>query len=112
MTLVPRILVGLIGLLSLLSTAQHWFGIESLPSESGLQAIGDIGRANLRADVGGFFLGIGLFAIIAAWQQSRVCMAGRLDLARRWSIVGPLCERSQSTAIRHGSARRCWSKPS
>lgn len=94
MTLVPRILVGLIGLLSLLSTAQHWFGIESLPSESGLQAIGDIGRANLRADVGGFFLGIGLFAIIAAWQQSRVWLAASTLL-----VGGALLGRFVSVAI-------------
>lgn len=94
MALVSRILVGLIGLLSLLSTAQHWFGIEALPSERGLQAIGDIGRANLRADVGGVFLGIGLFGIIAAWQQNRLWLTATTLL-----VGGALLGRFVSVAI-------------
>ena len=62
MALISRILVVLVGLLSLLSVVQHWFRPETLVAERGLQVIGDIGRANMRADVGGIFLGIGLFA--------------------------------------------------
>jgi len=94
MALFSRILVGLIGLLSLLSTAQHWFAIEALPTERGLQAIGDIGRANLRADVGGVFLGIGLFAIIAAWQQNRIWLTATTLL-----VGGALLGRFVSVAI-------------
>lgn len=94
MALFSRILVGIIGLLSLFSAARHWFGIEALVGERGLQAIGDIGRANLRADVGGVFLGIGLFAIFAARRQSRVWLAASTLL-----VGGALLGRFVSVAI-------------
>ena len=51
-------MVGLIGVLSLLSAQQHWFGLETLVVQRGLQAVGDIGRTNIRADIGGLFLAI------------------------------------------------------
>jgi hypothetical protein len=80
MALFSRILVALVGLMSLVSVAQHWFRVESLANERGIQAIGDIGRANVRADVGGIFLGIALFALLAAWTQSRMWLAATLLL--------------------------------
>ncbi len=86
--------MGLIGLLSLYSATLHWFNIEELVAERGLQAIGEIGRANLRADVGGIFLGIGLFAIIAAWQQSRIWLTATILL-----VSGALMGRFISVAI-------------
>lgn len=71
MALVSRILVGFIGILALLGVGPHWFRLQHLPVERGMQALGDIGRANVRADVGGLFLAIALFAFIAAAKQSR-----------------------------------------
>lgn len=71
MALVSRILVGLIGIMALLGVGPHWFRLQHLPIERGMQALGDIGRANVRADVGGLFLAIALFAFIAAAKQSR-----------------------------------------
>lgn len=71
MALVSRILVGLIGIMALLGVGPHWFRLQHLPVERGMQALGDIGRANVRADVGGLFLAIALFAFIAAAKQSR-----------------------------------------
>jgi hypothetical protein len=65
-----------------------------LVTERGLQAIGDIGRANIRADIGGIFLGIGLFAIIAAWQQSRIWLTATMLL-----VGGALLGRFVSVAI-------------
>lgn len=94
MALISRILVGLIGLLSLLSVVQHWFRLETLVAERGLQVIGDIGRANMRADVGGIFLGIGLFALIAAWQQCRIWLSATILL-----VGGALLGRFVSIAI-------------
>ncbi len=75
MVMVSRLLVVLIGLLSLLSVYQHWFAVETLVKERGIQAIGAIGAANIRADVGGLFLAIGLFALIAAWKRSTTWLA-------------------------------------
>lgn len=66
-----RILVATIGLFALLGVSQHWFNLDAVEAERGLQAIGQIGRANLRADVGGLFLGIGCFALFAAARQNR-----------------------------------------
>jgi hypothetical protein len=71
MILVSRLLVGLIGLASLLAVWSHWFDIAMLAPERGIHAVDDIGRANIRADVGGLFLCIASFALIAAWQCSR-----------------------------------------
>lgn len=69
MSRISRGLVTLIGLLSLLSVYQHWFAVESLSEARGINAIGAIGAANIRADIGGLFLAIGLFALIAAWKR-------------------------------------------
>jgi hypothetical protein len=69
MSLISRGLVALIGLLSLLSVYQHWFAVESLEQARGIKAIGAIGAANIRADIGGLFLAIGAFALIAAWKR-------------------------------------------
>jgi hypothetical protein len=80
MALFSRILVALAGLMSLVSAIQHWFRVESLVNERGIQAIGDIGRANVRADVGGIFLGIALFALLAAWTRSRIWLSATLLL--------------------------------
>ena len=70
MILFSRALVALIGLLSLLSVFQHWFAVETLVDARGIQTIGAIGAANIRADIGGLFLAIGVFAFIAAWKRS------------------------------------------
>lgn len=65
-----RILVAIIGLLSLTALNQHWFDVASLETARGIKAIGAIGAANIRADIGGLFLAIGVFALVAAWKRS------------------------------------------
>lgn len=67
-----RILIGVMGLLSLQGAWHHWFNVAGLANERGMKALGDIGQANIRADVGGIFLAIGLLSLIAAWRQSRL----------------------------------------
>ena len=61
-----RIAVGLIGIMALLGVNSHWFKLDDLASDRGIEAIGAIGRANVRADVGGLFLAIAIFALLAA----------------------------------------------
>lgn len=100
MALISRILVGSLGLLALLPVIQHWFDVDALVAERGLQAVGDIGRANIRADVGGIFLGIGLFAIIAAVKQSKTWL-----LAAMLLTSSALLGRFVSVAIDGYSAR-------
>lgn len=69
MVVVLRILVAAIGVLAMLGVGQHWFDLDAVTAERGMQAIGDIGRANLRADVGGLFLGISGLTLFAAVRQ-------------------------------------------
>jgi len=67
---VSRLLVAIIGLLSITAVNQHWFDVASLEAARGIKAIGAIGAANIRADIGGLFLAIGVFALVAAWKRS------------------------------------------
>lgn len=69
MIILSRVLVAVIGVIALLGVGQHWFDLDAVAAERGMQAIGDIGRANLRADVGGLFLGISGLALFAAVRQ-------------------------------------------
>ena len=67
---VSRLLVAIIGLLSITAVNQHWFDVASLEAARGIKAIGAIGAANIRADIGGLFLAIGVFALVASWKRS------------------------------------------
>jgi len=69
MVILSRVLVAIIGLVSLLGVGQHWFDLDAVAVERGMQAVGDIGRANLRADVGGLFLAISGLTLFAAVRQ-------------------------------------------
>jgi hypothetical protein len=80
MVVFSRLLVSLIGLASLLAVWSHWFRIDTLAAERGIQAVGDIGRANVRADVGGLFLCIASFAFVAAWKKSRLWLTATILL--------------------------------
>jgi hypothetical protein len=80
MLVITRGLVALIGLLSLLSVYQHWFAVESLADVRGIKALGAVGAANIRADIGGMFLAIAVFAFVAAWKRSSVWLLAMLLL--------------------------------
>lgn len=67
-----QIIIAIFGLLSLSSTAQHWFKLQDVAVERGFSAQGMIGQANFRADVGGVFLAIGLLMLVSAWKRSRM----------------------------------------
>lgn len=69
MIILSRILVAVIGVVALLGVGPHWFDLDAVAAERGMQAIGDIGRANLRADVGGLFLAISCLTLFAAVRQ-------------------------------------------
>ena len=100
MMFVSRILVALIGLLSLLSVYQHWFDVGSLVDARGIETVGAIGAANIRADIGGLFLAIGVCAFIATWQRSSTW------LAATWLLPAlALLGRFVSLALDGGSSR-------
>jgi hypothetical protein len=83
MLLASRIWVSLIGILSIISVIPHWFRLEALVAERGVQAIDLIGRANVRADMGGIFLAIGMLALIASYKRSTSWLAA--------TIIVPAC---------------------
>jgi hypothetical protein len=94
MIILSRILVAIIGLIALLGVGQHWFDLDAVAVERGMQAIGDIGRANVRADVGGLFLGISALTLFAAIRQHQGAI-----LAAALLLVATLFGRFVSIAI-------------
>lgn len=64
--LVFRILVGISGALAVLIAARIWMDPAAPTAQLGIQALGPLGTATLRADMGGFFGAAGLFALAAA----------------------------------------------
>lgn len=75
MKMIARGLVGLSGLLSVLTALGLWFGMDRLLPNLGLTIndLGDglVGRATVRADIAGMFGGMGLAMLIAAVRHSR-----------------------------------------
>ncbi len=80
MTLITRILVAIIGVFALMGVGQHWFDLDAVHMQRGMLAVGDIGKANLRADVGGLFLGIAILTIFAAIRQNRFAVLAAATL--------------------------------
>jgi hypothetical protein len=77
---VPRVLVGIIGLLSIFIAMNAWFSPAGLAKQFQLDILGPVGGAAMRADVGGIFLAIGVFALGAAWHKSRAWIFGLIIL--------------------------------
>ena len=66
MTMVLRALAGIAGLLPLLVAVRMWMAPVETAGQLGVLAPGQLGLATIRADMGGFFAGGGLFALAAA----------------------------------------------
>ena len=62
---VLRGLIGLIGVLGLLLALQLWLNPALPAAKLGLAATGPLGLASIRADLGGFFAGSSILALIA-----------------------------------------------
>ncbi len=73
MALLPRILVALAALFFLFMGVQFWFALDGVAQTFGLTPEGLTGRASIRADVGGLFIGGGLIMAHAAWRQCAMC---------------------------------------
>lgn len=70
MTMVQRLLLGVIAVLGVTSALQLWFAMGSALSQFGIAPLNLVGRQTVRADMAGLFLSIGLFSAMAAWKQS------------------------------------------
>lgn len=90
--LLPRLLIGALGAFAIFGALRIWID-PTLPAVTlGLSPVGGLGLASLRADVGGFFGGMGVFALAAAIRDDRrlvtvplvlvgLALAGRLITA-------------------------------
>lgn len=74
MKIIPRALVTLSALASLIVALGLWFGMETLLPNMGIATTdiggGLVGRATVRADMAGLFGGIGICALLGALRQS------------------------------------------
>ena len=61
-----RVLVGVSGALALVVAARIWMDPVTPAAQLGVGPLGPLGLSTLRADIGGFFGGAGLFALAAA----------------------------------------------
>lgn len=84
-----RVLVGVLGLLSVAMASRIWADPGAAAAQMGLQVNGPLGQATLRADVAGLFAAIGGLSIFGAvkgdgrWLLAPLCLvvaalAGRL----------------------------------
>ena len=67
--MIARGLVGLMALFLFAMGVQFWFALDASAAQFQIEAAGALGRASIRADVGAFFLSVGLFCAYAAWKQ-------------------------------------------
>ncbi|MDB5432786.1 MAG: hypothetical protein JWP35_3902 [Caulobacter sp.] len=68
---VLRLVIGVLGLLALLVAARFWMDPGKIGGVLGVQPMGLLGLATLRADMAGFFGTAGLLALAAAIRDDR-----------------------------------------
>jgi len=82
MKLVIRVLAGLAGLLGVFIALATWANPVGPPAALGLQGVGGLGEATIRADVAGFFGTFGLLALAGAVRaEARLFTAPLLLIA-------------------------------
>ncbi|MFM8819287.1 MAG: hypothetical protein ACKOD3_01900 [Phenylobacterium sp.] len=74
-----RIVLGAVGLLSIMLAARIWLDPASIAPQLGVLVNGELGRATLRADIAGLFAATGGLSVAAALRAD-----GRL-------LLGPVC---------------------
>jgi hypothetical protein len=65
-----RLIVGFQGICALAVALILWFAMDGALARLGLSVLDVTGRATVRADIGGFFAGLGVMALVAAWKES------------------------------------------
>ncbi len=78
--LIVRILVGLVGALAVLLALRIWMAPAAVAENLGLVGMGGLGRATLRADVGGFFGAAGIMALAGAIRDERRLLTAPLAM--------------------------------
>ncbi len=78
MAMVQRILVGLLALGSAFMALSAWFNPAVIAKNFQLAPAGPVGDAAIKADVGGLFWAIAIFAGLAAWKRSPMWLLGAI----------------------------------
>lgn len=78
MQLIVRIVVGVVGLLSILLAARFFQNPTAPAALLGVAPVGELGIATLRGDFGGFFGVCGIFALAAAIRNSAALVTAPL----------------------------------
>jgi len=71
MTTISRILVSLAALTFLAVGLEFWVAPEQAAQQFGIEAIRGVGMINVRADLGGLFIGLGVLCAAGAWTKRR-----------------------------------------
>lgn len=71
MKYMSRVVVGLVAVLFLAVGLEFWVAPEQAAQQFGIEAVGSTGMVNLRADLGGLFIGLGLLCGAGAWTKRR-----------------------------------------
>lgn len=67
---IARGLAILVGAFMLFMGLSFWFALDSAVAGFAIAPDNVLGRASIRADVGGFFAGTGLLALLGAWKRN------------------------------------------
>jgi hypothetical protein len=75
-----RVAIGLSGMLMIVVFLRDWMDPVAVGAKLGFGPTAPLGFASLRADIGGFFGGAGIFALAAAVRDNRELLAAPLLL--------------------------------
>lgn len=75
-----RLLVAIIGLAGALVGLRTWMAPEEIGVQFGLSPASGLGLATLRADIAGFFAGVGLMCLVATITRRGAILIGPLML--------------------------------
>jgi len=102
MTLIARILIGLIALFFLLFAFRFYFMPEAIAAEFFVAPMGNAGLSTIRGDLGGAFFAIGTFALLgirtgaAHWLHSAAAIIAAVAVGR---IIGFVLDGVAPTAL-------------
>jgi hypothetical protein len=80
MQMALRVVVGVMGLLGILIALRIWMAPAEVAAQLGVGASGSLGVATIRADMAGFFGGVGALAVFAAVRNRSALLLAPLLL--------------------------------
>jgi len=92
MLMALKVILGLIGALLLVMGGRWMFGLDKMMAECGIDANKNIGKSNLRGDIGGILIGgaIAIFMFLyqgMTWALPIIVIMGSVILGRIVSLI-------------------------